>query len=59
LAALVVVGLLAARRRSKSRDYFLAVEHWPWYVIGCSMISANIGGEQLVGMVGASYRTDW
>ena len=56
LAALVVVGLLAARRRSKSRDYFLAGRTLPWYVIGCSMISANIGGEQLVGMVGASYK---
>ena len=53
--ALLTVGFLAARKRSKSRDYFLAGRTLPWYVIGCTMIAANISGEQLVGMVGASY----
>ena len=52
---LATVGYLAGRRRSKGRDFFLAGRSLPWYAVGCSMIAAQISGEQLIGIVGASY----
>ena len=51
---LVVVGvsLWKSRRGKGSEDYFLAGRGLPWWMIGISIVAANISTEQFVGMAG-------
>ncbi len=50
------LGLLAARRgKSTKRDYFLAGDRLPWWMIGASIIASNISSHQLVGAMGTAY----
>jgi solute:Na+ symporter, SSS family len=54
----VVVGLLAARNQEKSaRGYFLASGRMPWYIIGAAFVSTSVSSEQIVGTVGAAYKS--
>src|SRR3954467_3242244 len=59
LAYLVAVGSLAAfasRGRGKTRrDYFLAGDKLPWWMIGGSIVAANISSHHFVGVMGAAY----
>lgn len=53
LAAIGVVGFAASRRRQAgSDDYFLAGRNLTWWVIGGSMIAANISTHHFIGMAG-------
>src|ERR1700712_1355736 len=56
MAAVIGLGLLAARRGTKTkRDYFLAGDKLPWWMIGGSIVAANISSHQLVGSMGVAY----
>ncbi len=52
VAAVVTVGLLKSRKGKTSEDYFLAGRGLSWWLIGFSLIAANISTEQFVGMSG-------
>ncbi len=56
IIGIVALGLYASRQSSKSkRDYFLAGDKLPWWMIGGSIIAANISSHHLVGAMGAAY----
>ncbi len=50
----LVVGfsMYKSRREESSEDYFLASRGLKWYLIGFSIVAANISTEQFVGMSG-------
>ncbi|HBG26522.1 MAG: hypothetical protein A2Y10_00995 [Planctomycetes bacterium GWF2_41_51] len=50
----VVVGvsLFKSRKEKSSEDYFLAGRGLTWWLIGVSIVAANISTEQFVGMAG-------
>lgn len=55
IAAVVFVGLWKSRSETKERstqDFFLAGRGLTWWLIGFSLIAANISTEQFVGMSG-------
>lgn len=53
VAIVLYVGLSRSRRAGESgADYFLAGRGLPWWLIGFSLIAANISTEQFVGMSG-------
>src|SRR5438045_8686364 len=56
MLAVLGLGLLAARRGTKTkRDYFLAGDKLPWWMIGGSIVAANISSHHLVGAMGTAY----
>ena len=61
LAAVVFVGIWMSRHEKDSEDYFLAGRGLTWWLIGFSLIAANISAEQFVGMSGqaAQDRSGW
>ena len=52
IAAVLIIGLWKSRNERTSEDYFLAGRGLKWWLIGFSLIAANISSEQLVGMSG-------
>jgi solute:Na+ symporter, SSS family len=48
----VAVGMIKSRNEKSSEDYFLAGRGLSWWLIGFSLIAANISSEQFVGMSG-------
>jgi SSS family solute:Na+ symporter len=46
------VSLWKSRGRKTSEDYFLGGRRLPWWLIGVSIVAANISTEQIVGMAG-------
>ncbi|MCS7089867.1 MAG: sodium/solute symporter [Verrucomicrobiota bacterium] len=52
VGAVVGVGLWKSRHEKSSEDYFLAGRGLQWWLIGFSLIAANISTEQFVGMSG-------
>jgi len=52
VAAVVSTGILKSRHEKTSEDYFLAGRGLVWWLIGFSLIAANISTEQFVGMSG-------
>ncbi|MHC4526816.1 MAG: sodium:solute symporter family transporter, partial [Planctomycetota bacterium] len=52
----ISVGLLKSRREKTSEDYFLAGRGLKWWLIGFSLIAANISAEQFVGMSGQAAK---
>ncbi len=54
--AIVSFGIYKARReKNTTKDYFLAGDKLPWYVIGSSLTASNISAEHFVGMIGSAY----
>jgi SSS family solute:Na+ symporter len=47
-------SMLKSRREKTSEDYFLAGRGLTWWLIGFSIVAANISTEQFVGMAGQS-----
>src|SRR3954469_11193493 len=57
MLAVLGVGLLAARRGQRTkRDYFLAGDKLPWWMVGGSIVAANISSHHLVGVMGTAYK---
>ncbi len=52
VVCVISVGLLKSRKEVTSEDYFLAGRGLKWWLIGFSLIAANISSEQFVGMSG-------
>ncbi len=55
---IIFVGSYLARtkgRQKDSQDYFFAGKSLPWYLVGTSIIAANISAEQFIGMSGSGY----
>ncbi len=55
---IVVIGNWLVRskeRQRSSEDYFFANKSLPWYLVGSSIIAANISAEQFIGMSGSGY----
>ncbi len=48
----VGVSMFKSRHRKDSADYFLAGRSLKWWLIGFSIVAANISTEQFVGMAG-------
>lgn len=46
------VSMWKSRREKDSESYFLAGRNLPWWLIGISIVAANISTEQFVGMAG-------
>ncbi|MGJ7033498.1 SLC5 family protein [Niabella hirudinis] len=56
IIGVVALGLYATRRTARTkRDYFLAGDKLPWWMIGGSIIAANISSHHLVGAMGTAY----
>lgn len=54
----LVVGIVISRRVNRklnSNNYFFAGNTLPWYMIGSSVIAANISAEQFIGMSGSAF----
>ena len=55
IAAVIAVGLFKGRGEEKdAQDFFLAGRGLSWWLIGFSLIAANISTEQFVGMSGSA-----
>jgi SSS family solute:Na+ symporter len=52
VAAVIVLGMSKSRHEKDSESYFLAGRGLQWWLIGFSLIAANISTEQFVGMSG-------
>jgi SSS family solute:Na+ symporter len=56
LIVVMAVGLIASRRAGGTkRDYFLAGDRLPWWMVGGSIIAANISSHHFVGIMGVAY----
>jgi len=58
IIAVVTVGILMSRHEKDSESYFLAGRGLLWWLIGFSLIAANISTEQFVGMSGQAAKDD-
>lgn len=56
-ALVVSISMIKSRRERNSEDYFLAGRTLKWYLIGFSIVAANISTEQFVGMSGQGAGT--
>jgi len=57
-AVVISVGIVISRRVNKTKNsnsYFFAGNSLPWYLVGSSIIAANISAEQFVGMSGSGF----
>lgn len=54
LIAVVTIGITMSRGGEGSESYFLAGRGLAWWLIGFSLIAANISTEQFVGMSGSA-----
>jgi SSS family solute:Na+ symporter len=48
--------LVAGRHRKTAKGYFLGDRQLPWYVVGTSMIAADISTDDLIANAGAAYK---
>lgn len=56
IVGIIILGIYASRKgNSTKRDYFLAGDKLPWWMVGGSIIAANISSHQLVGVMGVAY----
>jgi SSS family solute:Na+ symporter len=54
VAAVLAFSMFKSRREETSEDFFLASRGLKWWLIGISIVAANISTEQFVGMAGSS-----
>jgi SSS family solute:Na+ symporter len=52
VASVLIIGIGKSRHEKTGEDYFLAGRGLVWWLIGFSLIAANISTEQFVGMSG-------
>ncbi|MEI6655066.1 MAG: sodium/solute symporter [Verrucomicrobiota bacterium] len=55
LLVVASVGILASRKKEESDDYFLASRNLVWWIIGGSLIAANISTHHFIGMSGRGF----
>ncbi len=56
IVAVISIGILKSRHEKTSEDYFLAGRGLSWWLIGFSLIAANISTEQFIGMSGSAAK---
>ncbi len=56
VVAVITVGVMMSRHEKDSEAYFLAGRGLSWWLIGFSLIAANISAEQFVGMSGQAAK---
>ena len=56
IASVITIGMMMSRNEKDSESYFLAGRGLSWWLIGFSLIAANISTEQFVGMSGDAAR---
>ena len=56
IVSVIGIGILKSRREKSSEDYFLAGRGLSWWLIGFSLIAANISTEQFIGMSGSAAK---
>jgi solute:Na+ symporter, SSS family len=57
MVATVAFGFWVARSgRDTAQGYFLGNKTIPWFVIGASMVAADISSEQFISFVGGAYK---
>lgn len=57
-AIVIITGTIFSLKISRKKDtksYFFAGNTLPWYIVGSSIIAANISAEQFIGMSGSGY----
>src|SRR2546430_7546531 len=53
----VGLGLWVGRKgKDTAQSYFLGNKTIPWFVVGSSMVAADISSEQFISNVGGAYR---
>lgn len=54
---IILIGnwLSRSKKSTSSKDFFFADKSLPWYLVGSSIIAANISAEQFIGMSGSGY----
>jgi solute:Na+ symporter, SSS family len=55
---IIVTGIYISGKagsRKDSKSYFFAGNSLPWFLVGSSVIAANISAEQFIGMSGSGY----
>ena len=54
---IIIIGnwLSRSKEETSSDDYFFANKTLPWFLVGSSIIAANISAEQFIGMSGSGY----
>ncbi|HZV36434.1 MAG TPA: sodium/solute symporter [Verrucomicrobiae bacterium] len=56
VALMVALGVWVARRGQRTaKSYFLGNKTIPWYVVGASMVAADISSEHFIANVGGAY----
>ncbi len=56
LVVVVALGIAAARSvGSTKREYFLAGDKLPWWMVGGSIVAANISSHHFIGVMGTAY----
>jgi SSS family solute:Na+ symporter len=55
LGVVAAVGIVVSRREKESDDYFLAGRNLTWWIIGGSLIAANISTHHFIGMSGRGF----
>ena len=55
LVVVAVVGFMASRKEKGADDYFLAGRNLVWWIIGGSLIAANISTHHFIGMGGQGF----
>jgi len=56
ILAVLALGVFASRKAQRTkRDYFLAGDRLPWWMIGASIVAANISSHHFVGIMGTAY----
>jgi len=57
ILGVAVLGWYASRRvGATKRDYFLAGDRLPWWMIGGSIVAANISSHHFIGVIGTAYK---
>jgi SSS family solute:Na+ symporter len=56
LIGILLFGTFFRRYVDSSHDYFLASRMLPWWAIGMSIVVADIGATEYIGMSGGAYR---
>ena len=56
LLAMLVIGLLFARRQKSTEDFFLAGRRMPWLVVGMSMYASLTSAVTFMALPGTAYR---
>ena len=56
VVAVALGFFVAGRHRKTAKGYFLGDRQLPWYVVGTSMIAADISSDDLIANAGAAYK---